>query len=306
MTPASSSPAPPPLPTGAALWVAGARVRTLPAAVVPVLVGTACAFGLGVGVSWWRAVLAGVVALALQLGVNYANDYSDGVRGTDDETRVGPLRLVGSGAASPRAVKRAAGLSFGVGALAGAVLAAVVGPELFVVGAVSIAAGWGYTGGPKPYGYLGLGEVFVFVFFGLVATVGTTYVLVEEVTGLSVVASTGVGALATALLVINNLRDRVGDADSGKRTLSVRIGDQPTRWLYAALLGGAGLVAVVLALMGRVPALLGLVAAPLAVAPLRSVLGGTSGGALIATLGQTGKVQLGYGALLALGLVLGS
>ena len=174
-----------------------------------------CAVGEGAD-AWWRAIFALVVALALQVGVNYANDYSDGVRGTDDERRVGPLRLVGSGLVPAASVKRAAQLAFGVAGVFGAVLALVVGPELFAVGAVSILAGWTYTGGPKPYGYLGLGEVFVFIFFGVVATVGTTYVLLGEVQRLSLVASVAVGLWATALLVINNLRDIPGDTDAGK------------------------------------------------------------------------------------------
>ena len=179
-------------PTGRALWIAGARPRTLPAAVVPVAVGAACAVGESVD-AWWRAIFALIVALALQVGVNYANDYSDGVRGTDDERRVGPLRLVGSGLAPAASVKRAAQISFATAGVFGGVLALVVGPELLVVGALSIIAGWTYTGGPKPYGYLGLGEIFVFVFFGVVATVGTTYVLLEEVQTLSLVASVAVG-----------------------------------------------------------------------------------------------------------------
>ena len=211
----------------------GARPRTLPAAVVPVVVGTACAVGEG-GMIWWRAGAALVVALALQVGTNYANDYSDGVKGTDT-ARVGPVRLVASGLARPGAVKRAAIIAFAVAAAAGTALALAVGPELFVVGAACIAAGWLYTGGPKPYGYYGFGELFVFVFFGLVATAGTTYVIVERLTGLSVAAGVVTGALACALLVVNNLRDIPTDRAAGKRTLAVRMGDSPTRVLYVAL-----------------------------------------------------------------------
>jgi 1,4-dihydroxy-2-naphthoate octaprenyltransferase len=285
-------------------WIAGARPRTLPAAVVPVAVGTACAVGeAGDGITWWRPALALVVSLALQVGVNYANDYSDGVRGTDD-VRVGPMRLVASGAASPRAVKRAAFLAFGVAGLAGFVLAATTSWWLLLVGAASVAAAWGYTGGPRPYGYLGLGEVFVFVFFGLVATVGTTYVVAERVTMLSVAAGKGVGALACALLVVNNLRDIPTDREVGKRTLAVRLGDPRTRVLYVALVALA-FVVVVAAAFWRPAALVGVVALPLCVAPVRSVLGGATGAALIGVLGRTGRLQLGYGLAFTVGLALG-
>ncbi|MEY4174892.1 MAG: 1,4-dihydroxy-2-naphthoate octaprenyltransferase, partial [Actinomycetota bacterium] len=211
-------------------WIVGARPRTLPAAVVPVALGAAAAVGEGHPV-WWRALLALVVSLALQVGVNYANDYSDGVRGTDDQ-RVGPVRLVASGLASAGAVKRAALLAFGVAAVAGLVLAAVTSWWLLAVGAAAILAGWFYTGGPKPYGYLGLGEVFVFVFFGLVATVGTTYVVSERVNTVAWLAGCVAGCLACALLVVNNLRDIPTDREVGKRTLAVRLGDRATRHFY--------------------------------------------------------------------------
>ena len=204
-------------------WVIGARPRTLPAAVVPVAIGAACAVGAG-SVVWWRVAVALVVSLALQVGVNYANDYSDGVRGTDD-ARVGPVRLVASGLRPAAAVKRAAFEAFGVAAVAGLALAATTSWWLLVVGVAAIAAAWFYTGGPRPYGYAGLGELFVFLFFGLVATVGTTYVAVERVTGLSVVMGAGAGCLACALLVVNNLRDIPSDTLAGKRTLAVRLGD---------------------------------------------------------------------------------
>jgi 1,4-dihydroxy-2-naphthoate octaprenyltransferase len=283
----------------------GARPRTLPAAIVPVAVGAACAVGVDGDPApvWWRALVAGVVSLALQVGVNYANDYSDGVRGTDD-VRVGPVRLVAGGLASPGAVKRAAMLAFGVAAVAGLALAAVTTWWLLLVGVAAIAAAWGYTGGPKPYGYLGLGELFVFTFFGLVATVGTTYVVVERVTALSVAAGAGAGFLACALLVVNNLRDIPTDTAAGKRTLAVRLGDRRTRTLYAGLLVAAFVAAVACAAW-RPPALLALLAIPLSVPPARRVLGGASGRGLIAVLGGTARVQLGYGALLALGLALG-
>jgi 1,4-dihydroxy-2-naphthoate octaprenyltransferase len=283
-------------------WVIGARPRTLPAAVVPVLVGAACAVGEG-GIVWWRIGAALVVSLALQVGVNYANDYSDGVRGTDS-VRVGPVRLVASGMASPAAVKRAAFVVFGLAAVVGLALAAATTWWLLVVGVACIAAAWGYTGGPSPYGYLGLGEVFVFVFFGLVATMGTTYVAVERLTALSVVAGCGVGCFACALLVVNNLRDIPTDTSAGKRTLAVRLGDPRTRSLFVGLVvaafGWAGIAAV-----WRVPTLVAMLAIPVAAVPVRAVVDRASGPALIAVLGATGRAQLAYGTLFALGLALG-
>jgi 1,4-dihydroxy-2-naphthoate octaprenyltransferase len=290
-------------PSGWRVWLTGARPRTLPAAVVPVLVGTACAAGRTDLVAW-RGVAAGIVALALQVGTNYANDYSDGVRGTDRaERRVGPVRLVGSGLKRPGAVKRAALLSFLVAGGAGLALALAVGWELLVVGALAIAAGWFYTGGPRPYGYLGLGELFVFVFFGVVATAGSAYVQEEHVSGLALAASVPVGFLATALLVINNLRDIPGDTMSGKRTLAVRLGDARTRWLYVALLVGAVVMVPIVAAVGdRAGAALALAAIPLARRPVIRVLGGARGAELIPALGGTGLAQLAFGGLLALGL----
>ncbi len=283
-------------------WIAGARPRTLPAAVVPVAVGTAVA--VGDGVIAWRAVAAMVVALAIQVGANYANDYQDGVRGTDD-VRVGPVRLVASGLASATAVRVAALAAFGVAAAFGLVLAAAVGWELVVVGAVSFAAGWLYTGGPKPYGYLGLGEVFVFVFFGLVATVGSTYVQTGEITALAVCAAVPVGLLATALLVVNNLRDIPTDTEAGKRTLAVRLGDRGTRIAYVTMLVDVFLLVIVLGATARPFALLGLVGIVAAVPPIREVRRGAVGPALIPVLGATGRTQLLTGLLLALGLALG-
>jgi 1,4-dihydroxy-2-naphthoate polyprenyltransferase len=282
-------------------WVLGARPRTLPAAVVPVLVGTAAAVGeRGPGISAWRMLAALVVAVAIQVGTNYVNDYADGVRGTDDR-RVGPVRLVGSGLATAAEVKRAALLSALVAAAAGVALSVAVGPELLVVGAASLAAGYLYTGGPKPYGYAGLGEVFVFAFFGVVATAGSAYVQLERLTNLAVGVSVPVGLLATALLVVNNLRDIPSDARSGKRTLAVRVGDPATRALYLALVGGA-FALVPLVAIRRPWALLALLALPLAVRPLRQVLAGTTGMALIKVLGDTGRLQLAFGVLLAFGL----
>jgi len=289
------------------IWVAGARPRTLPAAVVPVLVGTACAVGaVPGGLIWWRAACALVVALAIQVATNYANDYSDGIRGTDaDERRVGPVRLVGQGLAAPAAVKRAAFASFGVAGVAGLALTIAVGPELLVVGAASFLAGWFYTGGPRPYGYAGLGEVFVFVFFGLVATAGSAYVQTEELAGLALAASVPVGFLATALLVVNNLRDIPGDTAVGKRTLAVRMGDGPTRLLYVGLLVGAFVaVPLVAGLGGRPAGALALIAVVLAQKPVTAVLGGAHGRALIPVLAATGRVQLVFGVLFAAGLAI--
>jgi 1,4-dihydroxy-2-naphthoate octaprenyltransferase len=291
-------------PAGPARWIAGARPRTLPAAVVPVVVGAAVAVGEGDGTAWWRAGAALVVSLALQVGVNYANDYSDGVRGTDGAERVGPLRLVGSGAATPAAVKRAATLAFALAGLVGAILALVVGPELFVVGLACLIAGWTYTGGPRPYGYLGLGEVFVFVFFGVVATVGTTYVLLERIDGVSVAASVTVGLWATALMVTNNLRDIPGDTRAGKRTLAVRLGDATTRWVYVGMHVVAILVASVLTVVTGRGAVGAVLAVPDAVAASRRVVAGARGAELVPVLARTGRAQLLGGAGMAVGLAL--
>ena len=294
-------------PTGWRSWLAGARPRTLPAAVVPVLVGTACAAG-ETDVLAWRALAAGIVALALQVGTNFANDYSDGVRGTDAPgLRVGPVRLVGWGLQPPGAVKRAALLSFLIAGVAGSALALAVGPELIAVGLAAFAAGWFYTGGSHPYGYYGFGELFVFVFFGVVATVGSTYVQTESLTALSAVAAVPVGLLATALLVINNLRDIPGDTVSGKRTLAVRLGDGRTRALYVAMLAAA--FAAIPAVAGgfdRAPAAVALVGIVLARLPVLRVLEGAKGPALIPVLGATGRVQLITGTLLAAGIWLGA
>ena len=282
-------------------WILGARLPTLPAAVVPVLVGTAVAAGSGI--VWWRAAAALVVALALQVAANYANDLSDGVRGTDGQDRVGPQRLVGSGLATPQEVRLAMLGAFGVAAVAGLLLAAVVTPWLLVVGAASMAACWLYTGGPSPYGYLGLGEVFVFVFFGLVATVGSTYVHQRQVPAVAWAAATAVGLLACALLVVNNLRDRPADAEAGKRTLAVRMGDRRTRVLYVVLVDGA-LVVGSLCALDRRWAFLVLGAGVLAGPAVRVVLGGAEGRDLIGVLERTGRTQLAAGILLAAGLAL--
>ena len=289
------------------IWVAGARPRTLPAAVVPVAVGTACAVGqVPGGLIWWRAAAAMVVALALQVATNYANDYSDGVRGTDDDDRrVGPVRLVGQGLASPGAVKRAAMLAFAVAGVAGGALALAVGPELFVVGAAAIAAGWFYTGGPRPYGYAGFGEVFVFVFFGVVATAGSAYVQVDGLDGLALASSVPIGLFATALLVVNNLRDIPGDTLAGKRTLAVRIGDLRTRYLYVVLLVVPYLCVPLIGGLGGRPAVaLALTTVFAGRRPVVAVLSGAAGPALIPVLADTGRLQLLFGTLFTLGLVL--
>jgi 1,4-dihydroxy-2-naphthoate octaprenyltransferase len=287
-------------------WVAGARPRTLPAAVVPVVVGTAVASATD-PVIWWRFVAALIVALALQVATNYANDYSDGIRGTDD-VRVGPVRLVASGLAAPQTVKRAALTAFAVAGVAGLALAVAVGPQIIVVGAACMAAGWFYTGGPRPYGYAGLGEAFVFVFFGMVATMGSAYVQTGHLSGLGLAASLPVGLLATALLVVNNLRDIPGDRASGKRTLAVRLGDPATRRLYIGCVLGAfvTLAAVAATRHGPHPWLvvLAVLALPLALGPARLVARGEQGRGLIAVLVATGRLQLAFGTLLAAGIAL--
>jgi 1,4-dihydroxy-2-naphthoate octaprenyltransferase len=256
----------------------------------------------GGGSVWvWRAAAALVVALALQVGVNYANDYQDGVRGTDAD-RVGPTRLVATGLASAPSVRRAAILSAAVAGAAGLALALAVQPWLLVVGAASILAAWGYTGGPHPYGYAGFGELFVFAFFGVVAVTGSAYVEQGHLSALALAASVPVGLLATALLVVNNLRDRSGDEVAGKRTLAVRLGDRPTRILYAGLVVGAVVWALVMAVVVTPWLLLALASAPLAVAPVRRVLSGAVGRDLVTVLGQTGKVQLAFAVGLSAGL----
>ena len=282
-------------------WIEGARPRTLPAAVAPVLVGTGAAAAAG-DARPARALLALVVSLALQVAVNYANDYSDGIRGTDTQ-RVGPLRLVGSGVSSPAAVKRAALAAFAVAAAAGLVLAAVTTWWLVAIGAAAMLAAWFYTGGARPYGYRALGELSVFVFFGLVATIGTAYVQVERVTATAVAGGVGCGALACALLVVNNLRDIPTDSVTGKRTLAVLLGDRRTRVLYVALVAVAFLVAVALVVVTPWT-LLTLAAVPLAARPARTVAAGRQGRDLVPALRDTGRLQLAYAVLLAVALVL--
>ena len=247
-----------------------------------------------------------MVSLALQVGVNYANDYSDGVRGTDDE-RVGPLRLVASGTKPAPAVKRAAYAAFAVAAVAGLALAAATTWWLILVGIVAIAAAWFYTGGPRPYGYAGLGEVFVFVFFGVVATAGSAFVQIEAFTPLTVGVSVPVGLLATALLVVNNLRDIPGDTVAGKHTLAVRLGDHRTRILYAAMIGVTYVTVPFLAGLSQRPlAAASLFTVLLARPPVQKVLKGAKGPALIPVLGATGRLQLVFGVVFAAGLWLGA
>ena len=282
-------------------WLAGARPKTLPAAVAPVFVGTGAAVAVG-GFRPLPALLALVVALALQVAVNYANDYSDGKRGTDAD-RVGPMRLVGSGAAAPREVLVAAGLAFAVAAVAGLGLAALSSWWLVAVGAAGIAAAWTYTGGPHPYGYRALGEVFVFVFFGLVAVVGTTFAQTLTLPGLAYAVSVPIGLLIVDLLVVNNLRDIEGDALAGKRTLAVLLGDRATRKVFVGLLVAAFAVVVAVAFV-RPWVGLALLGAPLAVPPARTVLTGGRGSALIGALQGTGLLTLATGILLAAGLAL--
>ena len=282
-------------------WLEGARPRTLPAAIAPVAAGTGAAAAVD-GFHLGRALLALLVAVALQVAVNYANDYSDGVRGTDAD-RVGPLRLVGSGVAAPAAVKRAALLSFLVAAVAGLVLALLVAWWLLLVGAACIVAAWFYTGGRSPYGYRGLGEVSVFVFFGLVATVGTTYVQAEEVTYSSVLAGIGCGALACAILVANNLRDIPTDEVAGKRTLAVRLGDRRTRLLYVALVFTAYAMVVLMAL-DHLVVIVALGTALPAVRPTLGVLYGAKGRELVPVLKETGLLLLVYGLVLGAALAL--
>ena len=278
-------------------WVAGARPRTLPAAIAPVLVATSLA---GSNADFAMAGLALVVSLALQVGVNYANDYSDGIKGTDDN-RVGPTRLVASGLASAKSVKQAAFLSFAVAAAVGLVLAISTSLWLVAVGAAAIFAAWTYTGSKRPYGYLGLGEISVFLFFGLVATMGSYYVQTQEITWQSFIVAIPMGCLACAILAINNLRDRAQDELVGKRTLAVRLGDSGARKLFIGLLLMAHLVTI------AIPAentLLTLILLPQTIVIAKKVREGATGAALIPLLGKTGQLQLWFAVALSLALVL--
>jgi 1,4-dihydroxy-2-naphthoate octaprenyltransferase len=284
-------------------WVEGARPRTLPAALAPVLAGSA--------VAWFEdgfvpllAGLALVVALALQVGVNYANDYSDGIRGTD-AARVGPLRLVGSGVATPAHVRAAAFACFGVAAFAGVAVVLLTGHWwLLAVGAAAIAAAWYYTGGSRPYGYLGLGELFVFIFFGLVAVTGTVYIQLGLVTQATWWTAIAIGALACAILVANNLRDLEGDRAVGKRTLATRLGDAGTRRFFLGLLGVAAVGVFGVAATSSWWALLGWFMIVTLIGPIREVARGVTGRALIPVLKQTGLAELACATGLFVGLLI--
>ena len=319
------------------LWVAGARPRTLPAAIVPVVVGTAAGY-LSSGsftprlsgschavacadfdrqLSWLNAILALIVALGIQIGTNYVNDYADGVRGTD-ENRVGPIRLVAGKLATVREVKIAALIAFGIAALAGLGLAARVTWWLVPIGLVCGIAGWGYTGGPRPYGYLGFGELFVFVFFGLVATAGSAYVqhapFVVSLAGHLFVykydwwfvlwVGVPIGLLAAALLQANNLRDIATDTESGKKTLAVRLGRRRAGMFYCFTLLGVALGVGIVSIHYRPWSLLAFLAFPVAIVPVRLALGDEEGRALLPMLGTTARLQMLAGALLAIGLLL--
>ena len=286
-----------------AQWIEGARPRTLPNAIAPVLVGTGAAAQTG-GMVWWLAALALAVSVSLIVGVNYANDYSDGVRGTD-RVRVGPLRLVGSGLATPEVVRGAAMSSLAVAAVAG--LALVVASRtwlLLVPGALCLVGAWFYTGGKRPYGYRALGELAVFLFFGPVAVLGTMYVQTDRVNGTAIGCSVAVGAFSAAILVANNLRDIPTDRDTGKRTLAVLLGDKDTRRLYLALVTVPFVLTVLLGVKST-PALAGLVAIPLLLPPVRRVLRGYTGRRLIPVLRDTGMAMLAWSAATALALALG-
>jgi 1,4-dihydroxy-2-naphthoate polyprenyltransferase len=281
-------------------WVQGARPRTLVAAVCPVLVGTAAAAAEGPVVAW-RAAAALVVALALQIGVNYANDYSDGLRGADTPDRLGPVRLTATGLAAPAEVRRAAAIAFAVAAVAGLALAVAVDLRLLLVGVAAIAAAVLYTGGPRPYGYAGFGELAVLVFFGVVATCGSAYVQLERVPATALAGSLVVGLGAVAILLANNVRDIDGDRLAGKRTLAVRLGRRRSRDLFTAVVAAMFGVAALLGL-ARPPALITLVALPLAAVPVRLVRTRADGPGLIAALGATARLQLAVSLLLTVGL----
>jgi 1,4-dihydroxy-2-naphthoate octaprenyltransferase len=285
------------------LWIQGARPKTLPAAIAPVVVGAACAqLESSTQNNWLNAVFALAVSLALQVAVNYANDYSDGIRGTD-KNRVGPLRLVGSGAKKPADVKKATFLAFGVAAVFGFVLAATTTWWLLLVGVFCFLAGWFYTGGKHPYGYLGFGEVFVFIFFGVVATMGTTFVINEQLTLVSFLASVVVGCLACALLAVNNLRDIAGDQISNKKTLAVRIGESGARKFYISLFIVAGF-AVILIALSYSAALIAMLGLAVAVKPIKRVYAGATGADLIDVLVMTGRVQILVAISLSVGLLI--
>ena len=283
-------------------WIAGARPRTLPAAIAPVVVGTAAAAPLD-RVDLGLALLAVLVSLGLQVGVNYANDYSDGIRGTDSD-RVGPIRLVGQHKAAPENVKLMAFAFFGAAALVGLALVAISEAWVMIpLGALAILAAWRYTGGDNPYGYRGLGELYVFVFFGLMATLGTLYTQAKELTWVGLAGAVGVGAIASAILVANNLRDIPTDEVSGKRTLAVRLGDRGTRLLYAALVT-VSLLMVVLVALSQPFVLLAVLALAVLWKPLQALRAGATGRDLVPVLAATGLFEIAYAALFAVGMAL--
>ncbi|NUT72714.1 1,4-dihydroxy-2-naphthoate polyprenyltransferase [Pseudarthrobacter sp. C4D7] len=286
----------------AAQWIQGARLRTLPAAIAPVLIGTAAAYEMD-SFLLPNAILAALVALLLQVGVNFANDYSDGIRGTDDD-RVGPLRLVGSGAAKPEHVKWAAFGAFALAMVFGLVLVVLTQAWwLILVGLGCVMAAWGYTGGKNPYGYMGLGDLFVFVFFGLVATLGTTFTQAGHISLSAVIGAIGTGLIATALLMANNVRDIPTDMQAGKKTLAVRLGDKHARESYVLMLAVAILLVVILA-PGRPWILIVLLLIPACLMPAWLMINGRKRKSLIPVLKQTGLINLGYSLLFSLGLIL--
>jgi len=286
------------------VWWSAVRPATLAASVAPVLAGTAVAIHEG-GARWGAGVAALIVALAMQLGVNFANDYSDHVRGAD-AARVGPLRAASSGIVSPGQVRWAAIAAFSVAAITGVALSLAVDWRLVLVGAACLLAGWLYTGGPRPYGYLGLGEVFVFLFFGLVATVGTAYVETGRVTTLAVLMGCGVGFMATAILVLNNLRDIETDAAAGKRTLATRIGRRPTRVLLLALVCAAFAVPIVIFTirLAGVTVMAMHFGIPIASAPVRTAFATTAAPQLVVALKRMAAAELAYALLFTLGILL--
>jgi 1,4-dihydroxy-2-naphthoate octaprenyltransferase len=267
-------------------WLIGARIKTLPAAISPVLIGTSYAEQI----TWINAALALIVALFLQIAVNYANDYSDGIKGTD-QNRIGPIRLVASGLASAIAVRNAAYISFLIAAIAGSILSFKTSMWLFIIGGISILAAWGYTGGKKPYGYIGFGELSVFVFFGLVATIGSYYIQSEELNWQIFLLSIPVGCLSCAVLVINNLRDLSNDKLVGKRTLAVLLGDKKTRNFYIVLLVISQLVSISAAVID-IKMLFTLICIPMAVDVIKKIATGVGGIELIPILGKTARLQL--------------
>ena len=280
-------------------WIQGARPKTLPAAVAPVLVGTALAFP---NPNYVNALLALIVSLSLQIGVNFANDYSDGIRGTDAE-RVGPLRLVGSGLAKASAVRNTAFSCFVIAAIAGLYLSSRSSLWLILIGALAIGAAWGYTGGNNPYGYRALGEVSVFLFFGVVAVLGTYYVQSQKITFLAICASFPIGAFACAILVMNNLRDRAKDLEVGKNTLAVLLGDRATRILYLSLLMSGGLIGALTAI-SRPWAILTIITLPVSISLAVKVLKGAGGRDLIPLLQRTALIQLLFAFIYSVGLAI--